>query len=241
MARDYSKESNDNVGRKYFYNFDRDVMHGYFMRAFTPYFRGNHVLEIGSFRGDFTRRLENHFDRVTCIEASSVDAGIAQKLVRENTLIVQGEIETVQIEQKFGTIICTHVLEHLDDPVAALRCAKGWLDEGGLLIVACPNANAASRQIAVRMGLISHTSAVTDAERLHGHRATYSLESLERVVKSSGLNVARRGGIFFKALANYQWDMLIDGKIVSNEYLDACYELGEIYPDLSATVYIVCS
>ena len=43
----------------------------------------------------------------------------------------------------------------------------------------CPNANAPSRQIAVKMGLIGTNTEVTDAERAHGHRVTYTFDSLE--------------------------------------------------------------
>jgi 2-polyprenyl-3-methyl-5-hydroxy-6-metoxy-1,4-benzoquinol methylase len=239
-TRDYAAESIDNSGRKYVYNFDFDVMHGYFIRSFSPYFRGGKVLELGSFRGDFTRRLEQYFSSVTCVEASENEVHFAAERAGSGTRIIHGEIESVHIEETFGTIVCTHVLEHLDEPVVALQRARHWLDDDGVLIVACPNAHAASRQIAVKMGLVSHATAVTEAERLHGHRATYCLESLETIAKSAGLRVVRRGGVFFKALANFQWDMMIENGIVSKEYLDGCYELGEIYPDLSATIYLVC-
>lgn len=46
--------------------------------------------------------------------------------------------------------------------------------------------------------------AVTEAERLHGHRRTYALDTLERDAVAAGLRVVHRSGIFFKALANFQ-------------------------------------
>jgi hypothetical protein len=54
------------------------------------------------------------------------------------------------------------------------------------------------------MGLISHNAAVTPAEAEHGHRCTYSLDTLERDAVAAGLKVVHRSGIFFKALANFQ-------------------------------------
>jgi hypothetical protein len=115
-----------------------------------------------------------------------------------------------------------------------------WLSEDGRCFLVCPNANAPSRQIAVKMGLISHNAAVTDAEAAHGHRRTYSLDTLERDAVSAGLKVRHRSGIFFKALANFQWDRLLGTDIISNEYLDGCYALGQQYPDLCSSIFLVC-
>jgi 2-polyprenyl-3-methyl-5-hydroxy-6-metoxy-1,4-benzoquinol methylase len=135
----------------------------------------------------------------------------------------------------------THVLEHLDDPVDILdKINSEWLSNDGHFFLVCPNANAPSRQIAVKMGLISHNSAITDAEFKHGHRITYSLDTLERDVKKAGLQIVHRSGIFFKALANFQWDKLLKTDIISKEYLDGCYELGQQYPDLCSSIFFVC-
>jgi hypothetical protein len=52
--------------------------------------------------------------------------------------------------------------------------------------------------------------------------------------------VLHRSGIFFKALANFQWDRLLRTDIVSNDYLEGCYMLGQQYPDLCASIYLIC-
>jgi hypothetical protein len=70
-THDYDIEIKDNEARKYAYKFDFDVMHGFMIRAFEPFFVKGSVLELGSFKGDFTRRLLPYFDDVSCVEASS--------------------------------------------------------------------------------------------------------------------------------------------------------------------------
>jgi hypothetical protein len=133
------------------------------------------------------------------------------------------------------------VLEHLDEPVNILkRINQEWMANDGRLFLVCPNANAPSRQIAVKMGLITHNSAVTAAEAEHGHRRTYALDTLERDAVAAGLKVVHRSGIFFKALANFQWDRLLQTDIVSAEYLEGCYQLGQQYPDLCASIFLLC-
>lgn len=66
--------------------------------------------------------------------------------------------------------ILNHVLEHIENPVDLLvKIKEEWLSDKGRFFIVCPNANAPSRQIAVKMGLISHNTAVTAAEKEHGH------------------------------------------------------------------------
>ena len=49
-----------------------------------------------------------------------------------------------------------------------------------------------------------------------------------------------RSGVFFKALANFQWDQLLQTNIVSEEYLEGCFQIGQIYPDLCSSIVLVC-
>lgn len=239
--RDYDKELIDNNGRKYFYGFDYDVMHPLMIKSFEPFFRGDSLLELGSHYGGFTKLLENRGQQITCVEASREAVEIAKKTCSNDTVIINSLFEELDLTQKFTNIVMTHTLEHIDDPIGVLkRINNEWLDSSGLFLLVCPNANAPSRQIAVKMGLIEHNSAVTSAEAEHGHKITYSLDTLERDVSAAGLEVVHRSGIFFKALANFQWDKLLQTDIISKEYLDGCYQLGHIYPDLCSSIFLVC-
>ena len=239
--RNYDEEAKDLPDRKYAYRFDFDVMHEYMMRSYDPYFVDGNVLELGSFRGDFTERLLGRFDRVTCVEASREAALEARRRLGEKIALFEGRFEDVELPGRYDNVVLCHVLEHLDDRVGLLRRIRTeWMSERGRLFVACPNATAPSRQIAALMGLISHNAAVTDAEATHGHRVTYGLDTLERDARAAGLDVEVRSGIFFKALANFQWDRLLETDIISREYLDGCYQLGQRYPELCASIFLVC-
>ena len=117
---------------------------------------------------------------------------------------------------------------------------KDWLADGGRLFIAVPNANSPSRQIAVKMGLIDDNASITEGEKQHGHRITYSHDTLSRDIKKSGLRHITTEGIFFKAFANFQWDQILKTDIISCEYLRGCYELGKIYPDLCSSIFALC-
>jgi len=240
-TRDYNQETKDACNHKYAYNFDFEVMHPFMLRSFEPFFREGNLLELGSFRGEFTKRLIPYFDDITCVEASDEAIASARRELNNKVKIINSPFESVNLPDRYDNIILTHVLEHLDDPVGTLkRINREWLSEAGRLFLVCPNAHAPSRQIAVRMGLISNNAAVTEAEVKHGHRITYTLDSLERDARAGGLRVVYRSGIFFKALANYQWDRLLATDIISKEYLDGCYDLGQVYPDLCSSIFLLC-
>jgi SAM-dependent methyltransferase len=239
--RDYNAELKDTDSHKYAYNFDFDVMHPFMIKSFEPFFRDGSMLELGSFKGDFTKRLLPHFKDITCVEASDEAAKMASNEFGSKVKVINALFEEVTLPNKYDNIVLTHVLEHLDDPVGVMkRVNDEWLTDTGRFFLVCPNANAPSRQIAVKMGLITHNSAITPAEAEHGHRITYTLDTLERDARAAGLKVVHRSGIFFKALANFQWDRLLNTDIISKEYLEGCFQLGQLYPDLCSSIFLMC-
>ena len=239
--RNYNLELKDTLDHKYAYNFDIDVMHPYMIKSFESFYVSGSVLELGSSKGDFTKHLLPHFDDITCVEASNEAIEIANEVIGDKVKYINGLFEDISLTNKYDNIILTHVLEHITDPVTVLKKINDeWLSDTGVFFLVCPNANAPSRQIAVKMGLITHNSAVTPAEKEHGHQITYTLDTLERDAQLAGLNVIHRSGIFFKALANYQWDQLLNTNIISKEYLNGCYKLGQQYPDLCSSIMLVC-
>ena len=243
-ARDFNKEYKDGA-RKYAYDFD-SILRGYMLRTLDPFFRDGKALEMGCYQGEVTEMLARRFSDLTVIEASDELVAAARRRVGAQVRFIKAmfeavdDVDGIDLRERFDSIVLMHTLEHLDDPVLVLSKASRWLSPAGRLFVVVPNANAPSRQIAVHMGLIRDNAAVTDGEREHGHRRTYSLDTLERDVVAAGLAVVHRGGIFFKPLANYQFDKLAGGDVISDDYLEGCYRLGMRYPDLCASIYVVC-
>ncbi len=240
LKRNYNKEFKDTKDHKYAYNFDFDVMHSYMIKSFEPYFIDGNCLELGSFKGDFTKRLFPYFDDITCVEVSSEAINEAKSKIN-NIKWVEGRFEDVKLPTKYDNIIITHVLEHIEKPIELLKkIKKEWLSDKGKLFIVVPNANSPSRQIAVKMGLIPQNTSITSSEKEHGHYITYTLDVLDSHASQAGLTVTNRSGIFFKTLANFQWDKLLKTDIISKEYLDGCYALGQQYPDLCSSIMLVC-
>jgi 2-polyprenyl-3-methyl-5-hydroxy-6-metoxy-1,4-benzoquinol methylase len=237
--RDYNLEYKDNT-RKYAYNFDY-LLRDYMMQSFQPFLVEGKALELGCYMGEFTVLIRKQFSDVTVVEASDELIECARERVGPDVNFIHSTFETVDLKAEYDSIFLMHTLEHLDDPVLVLDRINHWLSDRGRLFLVVPNANAPSRQIAVKMGLVPYNSAVIESERLHGHRKTYSLDTLEHEALTGGLKVMYRGGVFFKPLAGSQFDEALDAKVISQEYLDGCYRLGMLYPDLCASVFLVCA
>ena len=237
-ARDYDAEYKDST-RKYAYQFDT-LLRGYILRTLEPLLPRGRALELGCYTGEMTELIADRYSDLTVVEASGELVAAARERLGARVRFVHATFETVDLPDRFDSIFLIHTLEHLDDPVLVLRRIRGWLAAAGRLFVVVPNANAASRQIAVQMGLIRANDAVTDEERVHGHRTTYRLDTLEHEARAAGLRIVQAGGIFFKPLANYQFDKLLGGDVISEAYLEGCYRLGMHYPDLCASIWLAC-
>ena len=238
--RDHNSEYRDNASRQYAFDFDY-IVRRYMIRALSPFFSSGKALELGCFEGETTKLYAERFSDLTVIEAADTLIEVARQKVPASVHFIHATIEEAELDPVFDSIFLVHTLEHLDNPIEALSRIRGWLSPRGRLFVVVPNADAASRQIAVKMGLIETNNAVTAGELAHGHRCTYSLDTLERDVRQAGLGIESRGGVFFKPFANFQFDLLLKHKVIDQAYLDGCYALGMQYPELTASIYLVCN
>lgn len=236
--RRLNKELQNFKYRKYYYNFDF-IMHDYMLKKLKFFFNYNDCLELGAGNGNFTVKLAKFFKSITVVEGSSKSISKIKKLDIKNINIINQNIEKINIKKKFNNIFIIHTLEHLKKRTHTLKKIKNLLTNNGLLYVVTPNANAMSRQIAVKMGLIKKNNSITPGEKSHGHQITYDLKKLKKDLIAAGLSIKKSGGIFFKPLANFQIDLALKKKIIDQNYLDACYELGNLYNNFCSSIFII--
>src|SRR5271154_1221710 len=108
--RDYDAEMRDNKQRQYAYAFDFDVMHPFMIRSFRPFFSPGNLLELGSFKGDFTGRLQPYFADVTCVEASDAALAEARQRLKGGIQFVNSTFEAANLPRRYDHIVMTHVL-----------------------------------------------------------------------------------------------------------------------------------
>ena len=238
-SRDLDQEFADTAQRKYAYDFDYR-MHEYLLRTFAADLPAGRALELGCFEGEFTKRLAGRYADLTTVEGSGDLISVARRAAPIGVQFVHSLFADFEPHGAFDAVFLIHTLEHLDAPVELLEKILTWLSPRGRLFLAVPNALAASRQIAVAMGLIGAPTAVTAGEFLHGHRRTYDRAALDADVRRAGLHIQKTGGVFFKPFANFQFDRLIASGVIDEAYLEGCFALGPRYPELCASIYAVC-
>lgn len=240
LEKEY-KDLNDIAAVYDYHDFDRIIRH-YMIRALKPFLMPGRALEMGCAYGEFTEILTEHYQDLTVIDAAEEFLNHTKNRVGDKAKYILGLFENYQPteDEKYDAIFIMHTLEHLLDPVDIMRRAKSWLTPMGRLYLVVPNANAGSRQIAVKMGLLTHNWALTEVDHKHGHRIMYSFDTFERDARAADLNIIHRGGIFFKALANFQIDKAVQQGVIDEKYMEACFQLGYIYPDLCNSIFLIC-
>ncbi len=86
---------------------------------FTFYFRELHVLDIGE-RNLLTEKIEKEFD----IKVDNTSGDL--------------DYEIITPKKKYDIIVCSHVIEHLMNPLLFLENAKKLLADNGRMIIAYP-------------------------------------------------------------------------------------------------------
>ena len=134
---------------------------------------GGRVLDVGAGRGLLVQAL-----RARGFDTRGIDPA---RRVLPGVPVEHAHLEE-HAEHDLDAAVMWHVLEHLDDPGAALRRVHGWLRPGGLLLVAVPNVESAQRALAGEHWL--HF----DVPR---HRVHLSSSGLHRVLGRSGFEPRR--------------------------------------------------
>ena len=144
-------------------------------------FIGRRVLEVGSGIGTMTSRLVDVADVVLGIEPNPNCISRIQETMHRHPRFT---LRTCHLEecdsnelasQRFDSVICVNVLEHIADDAAALRGFKRILVPGGRVLIFVPAVQAAYGPL--------------DAEL--GHHRRYSKRTLRAAFEAAGLELIR--------------------------------------------------
>lgn len=105
------------------------------MQMLAPYI-GKNALEIGCGRGELLAELHKRTEALG-LDLSHANVEVCQK---KGLRVVEGTILDVGSMGEFNLIVLCHVLEHLTDPICALRKMRDWLSPDGYVYVEVPDA-----------------------------------------------------------------------------------------------------
>lgn len=121
--------------------------------------RGSTVLDVGCATGYLAEALVARGCVVSGIE---YDAEAAEKARPHLDHLVVGDLVTMDLAREFGdrrydVIVCADILEHLPDPVDALRRLVTLLRPGGSVVISIPNVAHGSLRLALLQGRWRYT------------------------------------------------------------------------------------
>ena len=161
--------------------------------------QGGAVLDLGCASGGLLALLRARAGHTAGLELSETAANAAAQLA---DLVVQGALEDADLPFEAGfydLVVLADVLEHLADPVAALRRASGWAKPGGAILVSVPNvAHWQARLTLARGRWPAEDSGTFDSS----HLRWFTRASVATLLTDAGLDGVELGAIV-PALRNH--------------------------------------
>lgn len=166
--------------------------------------KGPTVLEMGHGDGMWTERLIREFGQTYLVDASRRLLDHAKSTYGDRIKVFESLFENFSPPDglRFDTVVATHILEHVDDPVQVLKVAHNWLAPGGQILVIVPNATSFHRQLAVLMGIQQTVYDLSPRDHVVGHQRVYDLPRLKQDAEKAGYVVVYERGFFLKILPN---------------------------------------
>ena len=136
---------------------------------------GSNILEIGAGTGSLLLHLVPRTQYWAC-DANPLFVRELRKLMATRPYLGASGVDpadpsSLPAGQKFDTIICQNVLEHVEDDAAVLRGIGSVVGEGGRIIVLAPNSPSLFGAI----------------DRSLGHRRRYTRDGLRRLAEQAGM------------------------------------------------------
>jgi 2-polyprenyl-3-methyl-5-hydroxy-6-metoxy-1,4-benzoquinol methylase len=214
-------------------DFDRHYAHATARRV-APWLRpADRVLELGCASGLMTAALAPRAAAIHAVDRSAAFLATAHSRQLPNATFEQALVEELQPSERYEQIVAAALLNELEDPVALLRAARGWLAPGGLLHVTMVNPRSLHRLLALEMGLIETLEEPSERGAAYDAGRIADAAGLEALGAAAGLRCLHREAVFLKPFTNAQLSALPD------ELLSALDRLARRFPEHGALTYAV--
>jgi SAM-dependent methyltransferase len=132
---------------------------------------------------------------------------------------------------------CLGVLHLVDDADGWLRALRSILGDGGMALLAVPNALSMHRRLARSMGLIADVHEFSERDHSLFHQRVYHLDSLVEVTEAAGFEIIETGGYLIKPFTHAQLEEM--DELLSREMLDGLWQLGRELPELASEIFVL--
>jgi SAM-dependent methyltransferase len=158
------------------------------------------LLELGCGQGDFAQDLlaQNPDAELCGLDLAQKGVEIARRKVPNASFFQQDLTQPMAIPEQFRGwathAVCSEVLEHVDDPVAVLRNVRTCLAPGCRLVITVP------------------AGPLSAFDRHIGHRAHFTPQRLDDVLRAAGLEVPDLRGAGFPFFNLYRLAVVARGR-----------------------------
>jgi 2-polyprenyl-3-methyl-5-hydroxy-6-metoxy-1,4-benzoquinol methylase len=153
------------------------------------------------------------------------------------TELLQTYFEEFKTDEKFDAIEMGFVLEHVDDPAQIINIYKKFLNPGGTIFLAVPNARSMHRQLGHLAGLLKDMYNLSAEDLQLGHKRYFDLQSFQKLITGCGLKIKKVEGNFMKPFTTGQLNSLE----LKPEIWRALMEYGIDHPDSCNSIYVEAS
>jgi SAM-dependent methyltransferase len=161
---------------------------------------GARVIDVGSGTGDLIADLHERFPdaELLGLELSTTGVALAASKVPsarflQRDLLVPADVPG-ELRGWATHLVCSEVLEHVEDPVALLRNVLPYLAPGCRVVVTVPG------------------GPISAFDRSIGHRRHYRPDEISDVLEQAGLQVERTRGAGFPFFNLYRWVVILRGE-----------------------------
>ena len=168
--------------------------------------QGRTALEVGPGSGVYLPVLVERFEEVTAVDVE--EAFLERARAMPGVRVVRDDIARSSLPAgSFDVVLCSEVIEHLEDPRPALAGLRRLLAPGGTLIVSTPLRRSPLEvlgRVAFLPGIVHALRAVYREPILPpGHVGLLTERALQRELAAAGLRVRRAGktGLYLPLIA----------------------------------------
>jgi len=191
---------------------------------------GKTCLEVGSGFGQISKYLAGKFEKVVSVEIC--EECVVKSWKHRNIELIHSDFLSFKTDEKFDFIVCSNVLEHVEDPIKFLQKIRDFGHEKSTYFFSVPNANSQNRILGVEMGFIPNTEHLDKQDIDAGHKRMYTLETFENDIASAEFKINTLGTFIYKPFHN---ELM---KTLPNQIIKKC--INTPVKNIGAEIYAIC-
>jgi 2-polyprenyl-3-methyl-5-hydroxy-6-metoxy-1,4-benzoquinol methylase len=197
--------------------------------------QGANVLDLGCSTGTTAEAIVDVVGTLDMVDGSEHYIEIARSRVgRANVRLYTALIEEYEPDRHYDHVLCSHILEHVVDPVAMLKQIRGWLAPGGRIWAYVPNARSIHRRVGVKIGAAESIYELSERDHMIGHRRVYDPDSFSKDIAAAGLRHGPLQGFLIKPFPS----SVMTG--IDERLIRGLLEVGAELPEISSDIYYEC-